>query len=364
MQRSMFLLAGVALAVGACRDHPLTAPSTLPEAPADLARAIAESGIQTGPVSVFAPADGEGGRRYVVGRPGLRSPTSGEPGPRFSMAASEPAQLPQLFSVHPNGGTRNSLRSKEIHGLQPSASGGFIFGCIENGQFVQYLEARVDSLFPENFGTPTGGHGSDHDLSNAATGRPRGTFAPASGPTLPDGRFLSVYTPNIAAGDEKVILDYVVTDAAAPCRGIPARAEFMATVRVPGLVVIPADPDLILAPPSSHAAQFFWFLTPTTLQSTQALAVRHRQVFGLPLVLTAAALVQGGINDIGRNWDTRPGHWEHRVGTDVDIDDNPNTNDPDRLNEIDGLGEESGFAECEPHPRSNPNHVHCRLRRY
>lgn len=127
---------------------------------------------------------------------------------------------------------------------------------------------------------------------------------------------------------------------------------------------IPQDGNIqLVAPSSNHAGATFWFLEPNTLGTTRRMAALCRGQYNGPMLLTAAALAQGGINDISNNW--APSHWEHRVGTDIDVDDAAG-NSPTRIRQIRELGERAGFAVCEGHgPRGGaPNHVHCKQRQY
>lgn len=366
---TLVCLVGAGILSVACDAHHVSSPDRDVDEPLPDHVLQALQGIELGdgPLALFEGKD-RNGRLFAavdVRREATRDVTSDGLGSDSRTALIQASNLPLVFSVHPNGGRRDDLRSHEIHGLTPAASGGFIFGCVENGQFVQYLDAEVDSLVHKNFGTPTGGHGADHSFANDSTGRPLGTHEPDNGPTLADGRFYSTFTPNIAAGDEKLVIGYRVTDPAAPCVGIPAESQYRVVIRVPDLVELTATSSLSLSPPTSHPKETFWYVDEPTEESTERLADAHLAKYGNPLLLTAAALKQGGIQDICMDWDPAVcGHWEHRVGTDIDIDDQL-ANDQKRLKEIELLGETQGrFADCEPHPRASPNHVHCRQRLY
>lgn len=362
---SLILVALAALSWACGPDQspqPLLEPSEGSSIPDHILEAVEASGINDGPVAVLEMADGGRGAHAVVGSPGRFSAQQQE----FALAAA--SDLPLAFELHPNGGTRDSLDSKEILGRSASGTAGWRFICIAGSppQVYPVYSATVTNLEQKNFPEPSGGHvkppsaeGAEHDYSDTATGRPVGTWSDTSGVTEPDGRFYSTITANIASGDEKVVLDWYANDS--PCVGISKTDEFRAAIRVPGLVEIAAGADLVLSPPDSHDPAGFWYLTPETLTSVQRLGREHRKLRGSALVLTAASLIQGGINDIDRDW--APWHVEHRIGTDVDIDDYPNDNLPEVLLTLSLLGEspEIGFAECDVHFR---NHVHCREYRY
>ncbi|MGH7564319.1 MAG: hypothetical protein ACREK5_07835, partial [Gemmatimonadota bacterium] len=285
-------------------------------------------------------------------------------------------QLEVALTVHPNGGTRTSLRQKEIGSGDPTVTMFYQILCNEPGIGWFPANGEVDSLYHVNLPFATGGHVEPpglpepkHDLSNTAEGRPVGTYDLTSGPTGFAGMFgPTEFTANIAGGEELVIVDYRMTDPQSSCFEAEARALFRAIIEVPGLTGIPNHPDITLDtyPPTgdltSHDAAGFWYLTAETIEKTKELGRLHRQDFHAPVYLTAASLVQGGVNDAGRDWDPEnpKGHWEHRIGTDVDIDDQAG-NDADRLDDIVLLGRRSGFVECAVHKK---NHVHCRQFRY
>lgn len=320
------------------------APASMPPS---LERAVKESGIENGTFLAIQLLDDPSEER-----------------PKTGLIAAQTTNLELAFTVHPNGGRRDDLRQREILNGDPTQLVGFFAICVVSGFGFQAEQWRMDSLLAKNFQTASGGHSPGHDYSDTDVGRPRGVYTPTNG-AVDDFLFITEYTSNIAAGEEKVETHYTITDPNLPpsCIG-PGMDEFSVLVEVPGLVPIIPGSDVALAPPSSHDAAGFWFVNSATIGSTERLAQWHFDSLGVPLLLTAASLIQGGINDISRNWAPTPlGHWEHRVGTDVDIDEQAN-NDPDRLNAIARTGVLKGFQECEPHPRTNPNHVHCRQSRY
>ncbi|MGH7565167.1 MAG: hypothetical protein ACREK5_12205 [Gemmatimonadota bacterium] len=294
----------------------------------------------------------------------------------------EPAQeqLEVALTVHPNGGTRDNLKQKEIGSGDPTQTMFYQILCNEPGIGWFPANGEVDSLFHVNLTYPTGGHVEPpppldtpkHDLSNTATGRPVGTYDLTSGPTGFAGMFgPTEFTSNIAGGEELVIVDYRVTDPQSTCFEAEARARFRAIIEVPGLMRIPShlDIDLDTYPPAgdltSHHEAGFWYLNPETIQSVITLGRTHRARFGSPVLLTAASLVQGGINDIGRNW--APKHSEHRIGTDIDIDDQLGNRDERRLWILKDMGEKSKFSHCFPEDGNNDgvlDHVHCRKMPY
>lgn len=338
----------------ACADNTLGGPDAIeePVLPVYVLRAVEEAGLPDGPAAVFDGVGETGGHRALVSSRSLAAS-----GSFATLAAVE--DLPLAFSVHPNGGTRDDLSPKTVGGIPHSTSGGFFLICVANGNVMPVLLARVDSIYQSNFTTPSGGHSPGHDYSNTSTGRPLGTYMPASQEVVTDGRFGTTYIPNIASGDEMISLDWVTTDPLSPCVGIPKSDHFRAIVRVPNLVQLTATADIELAPPTSHDEAGFWFLKQETIDLTSKMAARYREKYGQSMTLTAASLLLGGINDINRDW--APPHVEHRIGTDIDIDDKPNNNDPDVLLDMVRLGTAAGFKKCQI---DFGNHVHCRQRLY
>ncbi|MBW3570646.1 MAG: hypothetical protein KY467_06030 [Gemmatimonadetes bacterium] len=315
-------------------------------------QAFANAGVQDGPASLLEGL-GEGGEPVM---------TVGVNASSFD-AQSGAQGLPIAFHVHPNGGTRGNLRGKEVFNANATWPGVITLFCVINGTNYP-TKGSVDSLRARNFGTPTGGHGSGHDFSDTGTGRPRGRYVPDGGNTDDAARFRTEYRANIASGDEMMAIFYTIKDPDSPCDGNSSVDYYRAVVRVPGLVQIPQDANLQLVPPTSnHPSGTFWFLEPTTLATTRRMGALFRRDYDTPMPLTAAALAQGGINDIGNNWG--PSHWEHRVGTDIDVDDGAG-NDPTRIRQVRRLGEQAGFAVCEGHGRRGepPNHIHCKQRQY
>lgn len=354
--RRVFAMLACLLTVTACVGDTLGGPDEEggPVLPAHVLRAVEAAGPPDGPLAVFDGVD-EGGHRAQVISPSLSSS-----GSFATLAAVQDLTL--AFLVHPSGGTRDNLSPKSVGGISPSATVGFIFVCVVPGNVLPVLAARVDSIYQSNFTTPSGGHSPGHDYSNTSTGRPLGTYMPSHADEVFGGRFETTYTPNIASGDEMLTLDWVTTDPTSPCFGIPKSDPFRAIVRVPNLVQFTATPDIDLAPPTSHDEAGFWFLKQETIDLTENMAALYREQFAQSMTLTAASLVLGGINDISRNWDDGPlGHVEHRIGTDIDIDDKPNNNDQDVLRDMVKLGEDAGFKKCQI---DNRNHVHCRQRLY
>ena len=362
MRGSMMYLVGFAtLVLWACSPETVEGPASRAESgsiPPHIERALEMSGVREGPVAVFEGVN-EGGSMYAIAgaEAALASGSS-----IATLAAGE--HLPLLVSVHPNGGTRDALSSREVGGGQlRSASGGFFFYCTTGSGTTQVMAAVIDSIWQRTFAEPSGGHlkpdtstAAEHDYSDTPAGRPLGTYDEDRGITDANGRWATTYTPSIASGDENVVLDWTVTDVLSPCFEEQKQDQWRLVVRVPDLVELTPHPDLLLAPPGSHDVAGFWYLTPETMASVHRYAAWYREANGSPLVLTAASLIQGGINDIARNW--APWHREHRIGTDVDIDDFPNQDLPNVLEQmaVDAVRFGS-FEECKMH---FGNHVHCR----
>jgi hypothetical protein len=253
-----------------------------------------------------------------------------------------------FFSVHPNGGDLDRLGPTAILGANPKVTVVVGAGC--GGQA---LTGATVEMTQRNVSYPSGGHGSGHALGK----RPLGTYSPRTGTIGTDGLFRTTYTANVASGDEEVVARI---SSSGDCGGV-VELKSVARVAVPSLSPIPQHPNLsFLAPTSDHPGPRFWYLRQDAMQRTLRLADLHRRKYGIPLLLTAAALSDGGINDVVNNW--RKPHAEHRVGTDIDIDEQAG-NDQRRLEQISELGKLAGFASCDPH-RTKPggplNHVHCR----
>lgn len=336
----------------ACTPDRISGPAPGRLSP-EVERALLAAGATDGPALVVEGRSETGEPVYVAGEEEITS--------------LEAQSAQSAFHAHPNGGTRGNLRGKEIFGADPTWPGVFTVFCLVNGVQKTVKAANIDSIVPRNFGSATGGHGGAHSYADVPPGRPLGKYEPNTGPTRNDGSFPTVYTANIASGDEKMVVYYKITDPDSLCNGISDHKEFKGIIRAPGLVPIPQDPNLQLSPPSSdHPGSTFWYLEPGTLRTTQRMAAMYKRQYGSAMVMTAASLAQGGINDINNNW--APSHWEHRVGTDIDVDDQAG-NSPTRIREIRRLGQRAGFVVCEGHgPKVNgvtkPNHVHCKQREY
>lgn len=343
--RRTFIPLLVAVALAACTSDRVAGPGVRGPSPQVL-RALQDAGTPDGAALVLESRDDEGAELRSVG---------------IVFEAQSNPSGPVALTVHPNGGYRGAPSRRQIHNANPTQGATFTITCIVNGVPRSVASARVDSLRQRNYGTPVGGHGSAHDFSNSGTGRPRGRWQPDGG-EAPGGVFNSTLTAEIASGDEKIVSWYEITDPASPCAGMKDSKEFRGVVRVPGLVPVPRDANVGLAAPSSnHPGPTFWYLHPGATGPTVRMAAVHRQTYGTPLLLTAAALAQGGINDISNNW--HRSHAEHRVGMEIDVDEQA-ANSLGRLRAIAAMGVRAGFAACELHGEPVRNHVHCRLRPY
>jgi hypothetical protein len=196
----------------------------------------------------------------------------------------------------------------------------------------------------------TGGHLTSHQGS-----KPHGGWEPSSGTLSPDGRFYTMYTADVASGDELITMTYTPHDT--PCTGITDQVSYATGVRIRGLVRADPVPNLTLAAIGSNHSDIY-YATPEARAALYRLAdAYHAATEGRDYVrVTAIALPFGGINDVGNNW--RPPHSTHRVGTDVDVD-GANDSQQTHFNLI-RAGERAAFRLCERHgPRGAPNHVHC-----
>lgn len=344
-RRSLAVLLVVATTTTACTDR-IAGPGARGPSPQVL-RTLQAGGAPDGAAVVLESRDEDGIEIRAVG--GLYTAESTTP------------NGPITLFVHPNGGYRGAPSRYHIHNADPTRQATFTVTCIVNGTPYPVAAAQIDSVRQRNYGTPVGGHGAAHNFTNTGAGRPRGRWSPSSG-EAPGGVFPSTMTAEIASGDEKTVIWWKVTDPDSPCDGIESSKEFRGVVRVPGLVPVPRDGNVALHPPTSdHPGPTFWYLHPGAGAATVRLAAAHRQAYGTSLLLTAAALAQGGINDIDDNW--HRSHVEHRVGMEIDIDEQA-ANSERRLRAIAALGERAGFAACELHGHPTRNHVHCRLRPY
>lgn len=335
----------LATVLAACTSDRVAGPGARGPSPQVL-RTLQEAGTPDGAAVVMESRDDEGADLRTVGA---------------AFEAQSSPSGPVSATVHPNGGYRGAPSGRHIHHANPTQGVTFTVTCIVNGVPRSVASARIDSVRQRNYGTPVGGHGSAHNFSNTGTGRPRGRWSPGGG-EAPGGVFPSTLTAEIASGDEKIVIWWEVTDANSPCAGMKDSKEFRSVVRVPGLVPVPRDANVALSAPSSnHPGPTFWYLHPGATGPTVRMAAAHRQAYGTPLLLTAAALAQGGINDINNNW--HRSHVEHRVGMEIDVDEQAN-NSMSRLRAIAAMGMRAGFAACELHGEPVRNHVHCRLRPY
>jgi hypothetical protein len=342
---SLAVLLLMSTSAGACTDR-IAGPAGQGPSPQVL-RTVQAAVTQDGPAVVLESRDEEGAETRAVG--GTLTAESTQP------------TGPITVYIHPNGGYRGAPSRRQIHNADPTREVRFTITCIINGTPQSVAKAQVDSVRQRNYGTPVGGHGSVHDFTNTGTGRPRGRWNPASG-EAPGGVFVSTVTAEIASGDEKIAIWYKVTDPASPCDGLETSKEFRSVVRVPGLVPVAQDTNIALSPPSSnHPGSTFWYLAPAANTATVLMAEAHREAYGTDLLLTAANLAQGGINDIHNDW--HRSHAEHRVGMEIDVDDQAG-NSMSRLRAIAAMGKPAGFAACELHGEPVHNHVHCRLRTY
>ncbi|MBI4538356.1 MAG: hypothetical protein HY704_02430, partial [Gemmatimonadetes bacterium] len=174
------------------------------------------------------------------------------------------------------------------------------------GRWVTQLNVTIHDVRQVRF-EGTGGHLNQHPIGS----KPVGRWTPNAGVTSA-GSWQSTYASGVASGDELILFETTVADVG-PCQG-PATFEAVNGVRFGGLVEI----DGIVRGPITSNHNSVFYATPAVATRTKATSSFYRQLTGSPFIVTAASLVFGGLNDINFNW--RPPHQTHGIGTDVDMD--------------------------------------------
>lgn len=186
----------------------------------------------------------------------------------------------------------------------------FVFACVN--QFTGFIEPNVDIRIDRfEVIANTGGH-DHHDVS-----RPKGTFEPVSGNTGPSGLWSTVYTAPELAGITDVDLVCVTST------GPTAPLSFTIGVRIDGLEQLSAGDNYTLigsfgepGVTSKHVQNHYG--TSTLVKRIIGLANDYAKKFtDQKLAINDMSLVEGGLFDIGNNWQAP--HASHRLGTDVDI---------------------------------------------
>lgn len=221
---------------------------------------------------------------------------------------------------------------------------------------------RIDSL-EHKPRAGTGSHGTLHPK------KPVGAWTPDQGSTT-TGSWSTTYSIPKVSGDEKHILNWYVLsqpDPDYPCTQNHAVRSFYETavrVSTPDFVELVQGTNEIAFGSIDSDHSSIWYLRPEVRQRTYDLAAKWRVDYpNKQLYVTAASLRYGGINDINKNWTTP--HVEHRIGSDVDFDADPQT--INTLNQLKAMGEGPApdslafFSEC---PIHDGTHVHCRYFRY
>lgn len=232
--------------------------------------------------------------------------------------------------------------------VNPAQTGGntitinWSFYCynFSNDTWVRLNQLDIHDAFQEAQAN-SGGHGGRHPLP----AKPVGTWNPKTGATS-GGVFTSTFTAGVASGDELITFKTTVHDPG-DCQG-PTDFYALSATRFRGLQLLTGHVFGTIT--SDHASVFY--ATGALAGHATAANGFYRQAAGASFTVTAASLIYGGINDVNFNW--RPPHQLHRVGTDLDIDGSAdNQRVWDRLIRA---GARGGFRRCEVH---NRNHVHC-----
>lgn len=239
------------------------------------------------------------------------------------------------------------------------------WGCFIGDVFIGGYPASITSFQWETV-PYTGGHilNAESGKGHREAGRPRGSWSNPGDQVVPDGRYISHFTPTIVSGDESFSYRIEILDG--PCAGAAADPADTYAIRVLGLVqLLEIDGlDVSFETLSSNHSSVFW-VTP----AVEALVYRTQELFkaatGDNVTVTAAALPWGGINDVKFNW--MPSHFEHRAGNEVDMvsplvgkgkNKKPRK---DSLNDLMTAALAAGFSSCIIEDLNNPNrHVHCR----
>ncbi len=165
-------------------------------------------------------------------------------------------------------------------------------------------------------------------------------------------------------------VDWSASDLVSPCAGAGGTDYYSHATRWSGLSLITPTTDLVLAPISS-AHDNVYYVAPGVNEKAQKAGKAYRAAtYGQnPLIVTAASLIYGGLNDIGNNWSTP--HKAHRIGTDVDFVGlyGQAGHNPRIFALIQAAGMVAGFiSPCPPHPFPDSverdTHVHCSTVQY
>lgn len=329
-------------ALAACLPDRVTGPG--PERiPPEVARALDASGVQNGVVAVAEGRDSTGAPIYVAGI----NVQDGD----YAAAELAASSAERLFTANPSGG-------RATPGLDPTVDATVTFWCTvtySDGRTERFSlkDVRVDSLVQKDAEQPSGGHMSKHYSSHGP--KPAGTWSPDRGNTDGAGQFVTEYTANIASGDERIFLHYTVTEEGSPCKDMQETSLYRSGVEVRGLVPLPQNAGFGFGAVTSDHTHIY-YVTPAVSTMTRNTAGFYTRTYDRTLVVTAGSLPWGGIADVNYNW--RPPHSTHRIGTDLDIDWGGRSDDHmANWRRLIRAGQEGGgFTRCEPH---NRNHVHC-----
>jgi hypothetical protein len=272
---------------------------------------------------------------------GSRSTLSPPSTPAYDISAGS-----LMFIVQPAGG-------KSVPGGNPQFGFRLFWDCIIGG--VNYGRIQNVSVSGVN-NIPldgTGGHTGAH-----AGQKPGGNNNPSHGVTDGAGFFTTTYTATEVSGDEQMDVNWSTSDQASACVGFGGTDTYFHATRWQGLARMTGTADLVFAPIQSQHSSVY-YATPTVASMAQKAGAAYRSAThgANPLIVNAASLVYGGLEDINNNWS--PPHATHRIGTDVDFDglagpagDTPRVWALVKKAAING----GGFKVCDIH---NKNHVHC-----
>ncbi len=266
MPRSIAILAGLGLALTACRDQPTTGSSALPPVPDDVARLVAAHSL-TGAV---AAARHDGGL-IVASAGAVYSDRERAPSRSLLSSAQQGNDAPEsalFFIAHPGGG-RFTFHADSTAGVT------WRFFCVDpiTGQLFPMDEARVDSTVQVPFEL-TGGH---DNIQHPIDTKPVGTWMPDSGPVT-TGVFNQQYHANIASGDEEMRFYYTITDPAAGpgCKDVPESVFLRTGVRVRGLVELVEGTEGSHFQPITSGHFSVFYVTPAAEAATYRVARAYR----------------------------------------------------------------------------------------
>jgi hypothetical protein len=334
------------LLLTACASEKLTSPPTQSIIP-EIQRRLADAHY-TGAVAVRSLTQAHNIYRQYLGESHDPRHTADVSlayinGPRFDLAS-------ELNFIRPPKGGVYTLNAT------PYIDYKLNFYCYQGGELIGLIK-NVEITLIEQISEGGGGHLDSH------TGlKPVGQNDPAFGVTDAAGDFVSRYTSGPVSGDERSDVSYVVHDPTSPCDGEVGVKTYYNATRWEGLVrLVPSSTLALCCLTSNHSD--IYYVQPNIVQLAQLTADHFvNQVPGSPaLRVSAASLIYGGVEDIHNDWN--PPHFEHRIGTDLDLAGPDTTHN--MLMRIKNAGERAGFPDCHPESAGTRNaHTHCRFHPY